>query len=184
MKVCGEAKGHASICLKSSLTALRSLDSRISPLPVRSQDPTHQRTAVLRAVFGPVLRQPLLLFVKRLGFEDHFFKFKRGITIQSPFLKASGKADSVCLGSTHPWTFTHSFNPSFIQHTVINYSVGYRAMSFFLVMRNNTFSLQTSFIYPRISAPATPHTPLNIHRTPQSPSCKGSFCQAEFHFPI
>lgn len=131
MKVCGEAKGHASICLKSSLAALRSLDSRIPPLPVRSRDPAHQGTAVLRAIFGPVLRQPLLLFVKRLGFEDHFFKFECGITIQSPFLKASGEADSVCLGSTHPWTFIHSFNPSFIQHTVIDYYSGVQSYVFF-----------------------------------------------------
>lgn len=59
-----------------------------TPLGLRSAlDGTHQGTAVLRAVSGPVLRQPLLLLVEWLGLENHFFKFERGVAIQSPFLQ-------------------------------------------------------------------------------------------------
>lgn len=53
---------------------------------------THQGAGVLRAVFGPVLCQPLLLFVKWLGFENHLLKFKCGVTVQSPFLRGTGRS--------------------------------------------------------------------------------------------
>ena len=60
---------------------------RAPPLAPRWPPSAHQRTAVLRAVFGPVLCQPLLLLVQWLGLENHFFKFESGVTVQSPFLK-------------------------------------------------------------------------------------------------
>lgn len=127
--------------------------------------------------------------MKWLGFKDHFFQLKCGITIQSPLLKASGKADLVCLGSIHPRAFTHPCNPSFIQHVMINYYGGVHSCVFFCFFWGGgaTHSLcrPRLFIPVSLSLPTSltpsPHT-LDIHTALQSPPCEGLFCQAEL-FP-
>lgn len=53
--------------------------------------------------------------MKWLGFENHFFKFKGGVTIQSPFLK--GKHGLSLFHLSLDLIFTHSFIQSFIRST-------------------------------------------------------------------
>lgn len=96
-----------------------------TPLGLRSApDGTHQGTAVLRAVSGPVLRQPLLLLVEWLGLENHFFKFERGVAIQSPFLQ--GKYGLPVTGFHF-----HSFVESVTAYSCGDVSVAWFFFSFF-----------------------------------------------------
>lgn len=127
------------------------------PRPLAPHPSAHQGTAALRTIFGPVLCQPLFLFVQWLGLENHFFEFERGVAVQPPFLK---EKPSFSLSRPPPGSSPPTLHlPSHSRRGRCRATTADTLLRCTFLTRSNALPLSTSCISPRLSPPTLDEPP-------------------------